>query len=129
MPLVTVTMMEGRPLEFKKAMLDEIHASLVSAFKIPDDDRNQRLIEIKRENFEHPPVKTENSITIEMTIFPGRSLKAKKGLYSELNSRLQKIGIQPFDIMIILHEPPLDNWGIRGGYPASEVDIGFKIKV
>jgi hypothetical protein len=31
--------------------------------------------------------------------------------------------------LIILLEPPMDNWGIRGGKPASEVDLGFKIDV
>jgi hypothetical protein len=31
--------------------------------------------------------------------------------------------------MIVLLEPPLENWGIRGGRPASEVDLGFKIDI
>jgi hypothetical protein len=29
--------------------------------------------------------------------------------------------------MIILLEPHLENWGVRGGIPASEIDFGFKI--
>ena len=33
------------------------------------------------------------------------------------------------DIFIVLNDIPLDNWGIRGGVPASEVDIGFKVDV
>jgi phenylpyruvate tautomerase PptA (4-oxalocrotonate tautomerase family) len=39
------------------------------------------------------------------------------------------LGIQATDIFIVLHEPPLENWGIRGGVPASEVDLGFNLKV
>jgi phenylpyruvate tautomerase PptA (4-oxalocrotonate tautomerase family) len=101
----------------------------MAAFKIPDHDRNQRIIEIRPENLEYPPGRTENFITIEMTVFPGRSLQAKKALYREIVSRLQRLGIQGDDILIVLNEPPLENWGIRGGYPASEVDIGFEIKV
>jgi hypothetical protein len=38
-------------------------------------------------------------------------------------------GIDGYDIMIVLLEPSLDNWGIRGGRPASEVDLGFKIDI
>ncbi len=38
-------------------------------------------------------------------------------------------GIKGDDIMIVLHEAPLENWGIRGGRPASEVDLGFKIEI
>jgi phenylpyruvate tautomerase PptA (4-oxalocrotonate tautomerase family) len=33
------------------------------------------------------------------------------------------------EIPILLHEPSLDNWGVAGGKPASEVDLGFKIEV
>ena len=29
----------------------------------------------------------------------------------------------------VLQEPPLDNWGLRGGQPASELDLGFKLDV
>jgi hypothetical protein len=73
--------------------------------------------------------KTENFVTIEMTVYPGRSLQAKKALYREIVSRLQKLEIQGDDILMVLNEPSLENWGIRGGHPASEVDIGFKINV
>jgi PBP1b-binding outer membrane lipoprotein LpoB len=33
------------------------------------------------------------------------------------------------DVLIVINEPPLKNWGISGGKPASEVNIGFKIDV
>jgi hypothetical protein len=31
--------------------------------------------------------------------------------------------------MIVLLEPPMENWGIRRGKPASEVVFGFKIDI
>jgi phenylpyruvate tautomerase PptA (4-oxalocrotonate tautomerase family) len=129
MPLVTITISKGKTKEFKKSISDDVHDSLVAAFKIPDHDRNQRIIEVSPEDLECPSGKVENFITIEMTVFPGRSLQAKKALYREIVSRLQRLEIQSDDILIILNEPPLENWGIRGGYPASEVDIGFRIDV
>jgi len=129
MPLVTICMVEGQTKEFKKLILDAVHDSLVTAFRIPNSDRNQRIIEIESENFEYPKGKSDNFLTIEMTVFPGRSIQAKKALYKEIVSRLAKLNIPENDILIVLNEPPLENWGIRGGYPASEVDIGFKLNV
>jgi hypothetical protein len=32
-------------------------------------------------------------------------------------------------VLIKLNEIPVENWGIRGGNPASEVDLGFNVKV
>jgi phenylpyruvate tautomerase PptA (4-oxalocrotonate tautomerase family) len=129
MPLVTIVMRKGKSREYKKSILDAVHDSLMAAFKIPDHDRNQRIIEIEPDNLEHPGGKTENFVTIEMTVFPGRSSQAKKALYREIVIRLRDLGIEGDDILIILNEPPLENWGIRGGHAASEVDIGFKLDV
>jgi len=33
------------------------------------------------------------------------------------------------DVLIVLHEPPLENWGVQGGLPAWEVDLGFELDV
>lgn len=129
MPLVTITLCEGKTAAFKKGLLQAVHDALVAAFKIPDHDRNQRIIEIREENFEIPPDRTENFLTIEMTVFPGRSLAAKRQLYREIVSRIEPLGVRSRDILIVLNEPPLDNWGVQGGFPASEVDLGFKLDV
>ena len=80
MPLVTIVMIKGKSKEYKKSILDAVHDSLVTAFKIPDHDRNQRIIEIQPDNFEYPKGKSENFVTIEMTVFPGRTFKVKKNL-------------------------------------------------
>jgi phenylpyruvate tautomerase PptA (4-oxalocrotonate tautomerase family) len=129
MPLITITMLKGRSPEFKIALFMEVHDALVKCFKIPDRDRNQRIIEIEPENYEFPSDRTEQCVTIELTVFPGRSLDAKRLLYKDIVERLEKLGVVPSDILIILNEPPLDNWSIRGGVPASETTIGFKIDV
>lgn len=130
MPLVKVEIIEGRSPEYKKALLNGIHEALVEAFKIPDDDRIQRLYELSEDNFELASFKTKKFVLIEMTVFEGRSYETKKELYALIVKKLgQNPGISGSDITIVLHEVPLDNWGIRGGIPASEVDLGFKINV
>jgi phenylpyruvate tautomerase PptA (4-oxalocrotonate tautomerase family) len=130
MPLVKVEILKGKSVEYKKAILDGIHSALVEAFKIPEYDKNQRLYELDKENFEFPQTKSEKYTLIELTVFKGRSLEAKKLLYSSIASNLAKSpGIKGEDIIIVIHEPPMENWGVKGGNPASEVNLGFKVNV
>ena len=130
MPLVKVEIYKGKSPQYKKALLNSIHAALVTAFKIPLDDRNQRLYELDNDHFERRRNKSIDFTIIEITAFKGRSLDAKKLLYKEINTNLSKYpGIDGKDILIILNEQPLENWGIYGGKPASEVDLGFDVEV
>jgi len=130
MPLVKIEILKGKSQEYKKAILDGIHSALVEAFKIPDDDRMQRLYELEKDNFETSPTKTKNVTVIELTVFKGRSSEAKKNLYSAIVRNLAKSpGIDGNDISIVINEQPLENWGIKGGLPANEVNLGFTIEV
>jgi phenylpyruvate tautomerase PptA (4-oxalocrotonate tautomerase family) len=129
-PLVKIEIREGRSTEYKKAILDGVHEALVEALKIPDSDRFQRIYELKAEDFEVPQDRTDQAIIIEIKMFPGRSLDAKKNLYHHIIRNLKEDpGIDGHDVVIILLEPPLTNWGVRGGQPASAVDLGFDLEV
>ena len=129
-PLVKIEILKGKSEEYKKAILNGVHSALVEAFGIHEDDKFQRLYELPEDNFEYPPNRTDNVTLIEATILKGRSLKAKKELYTAIVRNLaENPGINGNDITIILFEPPLENWGVRGGKPGSEVDFGFKIDV
>ena len=44
MPLVRIEVYKEKNSEHKKAILDGVHDALVSVFKIPEDDRNQRSL-------------------------------------------------------------------------------------
>jgi 4-oxalocrotonate tautomerase family enzyme len=129
MPLVKIEIEKGNSPEYKKAILDGIHQALVETIKIPDHDRRQRLYELDAANFEHNGRSKQYTI-IEITMFKGRSNEAKKALYRRIVDLLEaNPDIPGNDITIIINDPPLENWGIRGGYPASELDLGFNIKV
>jgi hypothetical protein len=32
-------------------------------------------------------------------------------------------------VLVVLHEPPRENWAVSGGIPASEVDLGFEVDI
>ncbi len=130
MPIVRITITAGKTQEYRKAVLDGVHNALVQALRIPDTDRHQMLHELDADHFEVPPRNTANMTVVEITAFKGRSPDAKRNLYQSIVANLAKDpGIKGDDVLIILHEPPLENWGIRGGRPASEVNFGFKIDV
>ena len=127
MPLIGVQIREGWSPADKARLLDSIHAAAVEALRIPDDDRTQILTEHPAEQI--PPDKGDRFTLVEMTMFAGRSLDAKRRLYRAVVRNLGRLGIPPSDVLIVLHEVPLENWGIRGGTPASDVDLGFEVGV
>jgi phenylpyruvate tautomerase PptA (4-oxalocrotonate tautomerase family) len=130
MPFVKISLRKGRSPDYKRALFEGIHAALVEAFIIPDSDRNQQIYELDEECFEISPSKSNHFVVIEVIVFQGRSFAAKKNLYSAIVRNLERSpGITGGDILIILHEPPKENWGIHGGKPASKVDVGFRIDV
>jgi phenylpyruvate tautomerase PptA (4-oxalocrotonate tautomerase family) len=128
MPVIHVHLRAGRSAAEKKAILDGVHAAFMEAFKIPDSDRNQLLHEHAPEHFEsrHGPAAT----VIEASVFPGRSLEAKRSLYAALVRNLERAAaIPPAAVLIVLHEPALECWGLRGGQAATDVQLGFKVDV
>ena len=128
MPIVKIEVLRSRPAPQIAAMIDAVYQAQLVAFKLPEEDKQIRYVEHRPECFPIPPGKTENFTFIEFQVFPGRSLDAKRKLYQGVVSRLGALGIQPSDITIVLHEPALENWGLRG-LPASEIDLGFNLDV
>ncbi len=129
MPLVKIETRKSWSASQKKEIMEAIHSAMREALKIPENDRDIRFHEYHPEDFQVSPDKTENYILVEIYMFTGRSLQAKKALYQCIVANLGKQGIFASDVFIVLHEVPLENWGIRGGIPASEVDLGFEIGV
>jgi phenylpyruvate tautomerase PptA (4-oxalocrotonate tautomerase family) len=129
MPLARIEVRKIRPAEEVAAIMEAVYQAQREALKVPEGDRQIRYVEHKPAYFSVPPGKTENYTLVEITLFPGRSLEAKRNLYKSIVQRFGALGIAPSDIFVVLYEPPLDNWGLRGGMPASEVDLGFNLNV
>ena len=129
MPLVRIEMLAGRSADERTAILQAVHGAIVEGFEVPDDDRTQRIIEHDPVNFEIPPGRSDRYTLIEITAFPGRSVEAKRRLYRAVVRNLGELGVPAGDVTIVLHEPPLEDWGIRGGRSADEVDLGYRLDV
>jgi phenylpyruvate tautomerase PptA (4-oxalocrotonate tautomerase family) len=129
MPLVRIETRRWLTREAKRALFDAVHGALVSAFKVPDHDRNQRIIEYAPEDFEASAGKGERFTIVTIDAFAGRSLEAKRQLYQELVKRTAEVGIPAADLVVVVHDVPLESWGTRGGRAACDIDLGFEIRV
>ena len=126
MPFVRIEIIKGKTHEYKTTMLQAVHDALVTALGIPDDDRNQRLYELDAANLEHREIRTDKYCIIELTLFPGRSREMKAAVISEITRLLgERLGVPSGDVYIIINEPPLDNWGLRG-VQGSELGLEYK---
>ncbi len=111
--------------------MEAVHEALLRAFRIPENDRHVRLLAHEPHRFAVPPDKSDPDRFTLVTIdaFAGRSIDAKRALYSEIVDRLAGLGIPRDHVSVLLREAPLENWGIRGGAAASDVDLGFDVDV
>ena len=122
MPLVTVTLQQKRTQEFKSAILDGVHRSLVAS-GVPETDRFQRVLELDADNFRfdaaYPDVATKRSadfVLIEILWSVGRSVKVKRKLLADIVRALAAApGLDPEQVMIVFVETAWENWAFAGG--------------
>ena len=131
MPSVMIEVRKSYSRKERSEIVDAVFDALVDAFKIPNDDKNIRLIVHAPECFACPPSKMnpDRYTHISIDCFKGRSLDAKKSLYRSIVKRLEPLGIPPDHTKILLREIPLENWGLSGGQAGCDVELGFEINV
>ena len=128
-PTVTIEIRKKYTQEEECNLINCVHQAMMNALKTPEWDKNIRLIVHEPHRFTGPPNKTDKYTLISFDMFSGRSIEAKRELYKLLVASLEAFGIPKDDTLIVLREHKAENWGIQGGLPASEVDIGFSINV
>lgn len=111
-----------------EALTAAVQRALVEGIRIPEQDRDIRIIEYPAHAFAPPAGKGANYTIIEISLFTGRSVDAKRRLYAALVSELGAFGIAPSDLKVVLHDVPRENWGL-GGKAAVDIELGFKVEV
>ena len=123
MPLVTLTVRKPKSTAFKTAVLDAVHAALVSSV-VPQADKFQRVIELDAADFRFDPkypdlgaARNDDFVLIEILWSAGRSVKVKKKLLEELMASLSSAGLNPENVMVCFKETSWENWAFGGGRP------------
>jgi phenylpyruvate tautomerase PptA (4-oxalocrotonate tautomerase family) len=131
MPSVVIEVRKGYAPERETALMEAVHAALRSAFRILPGDRNVRLLVHEPHRFACPPHLAQPELYTHVSIdaIAGRSLDAKRALYRAIVENLGALGIPRDHVKILLRDLPRENWGIRGGQAACDVELGFKVDV
>ncbi len=122
MPLVTLTVREGKSPQFKSAVLAAVHGALIAS-GVPEKDRFQRVLELSAEDFrfdpEYPDLsarRTEDFVLIEILLSVGRSVKVKKKILADLIAAVSKDpGLNAENVMVCFKETLWENWSFAGG--------------
>ena len=128
MPSTRIETRAGWLGDRRRDFIEAVQAALVTGLIIPEQDRCVRLLEFEEGAIITPPHAGPHYTVVEISLFSGRSLEAKRRLYAAMVANLASFGLAPQDIKVILHEVPQENWGLRG-LPASEIELGFKVDV
>jgi phenylpyruvate tautomerase PptA (4-oxalocrotonate tautomerase family) len=102
---------------------------IVEAFQYPREKKAHRFIYIEEDSFFYFEGRTNKHTIIEISIFEGRSIEAKKMLHRLLFDTFEtQLGISNMDLEITIFETPMYNWGIRGK-SADELSLNYKVNV
>lgn len=131
MPSTLIEVRTAHTPDIETGIIDAVHDALVSAFGIPPVDKHVRLLVHVPHRFAVPPTLTHPQLYTLVTVdcFAGRSVDAKRRLYTEIVARVGTFGIPANHITVIVRDIPSDSWGIRGGQAACDVDLGFTVEV
>lgn len=108
---------------------DVIHMAAVRTLQLPVDKRFHRFLPLEAWQLVAPADRSARYLIIEVSMFSGRSVLARKALLRALMDDLSKaLSLDPTDIEVTLFESPRENWGIRGQH-GDELQLNYKVDV
>jgi hypothetical protein len=111
------------------AFLEAVHHAVVQSLATPADEPLARLIERPATHYLTPHAAGERFTRIEIVLFAGRSLDAKRKLYQTMVRNLRPFDVPAKDVKIVLIEVAYENVGFRGGQAACDIDLGYVLQV
>ncbi len=115
-------------LEPRTEISNAIHNSVMTALEYPADKKFHRFFPLEPEDFIFSKDRSEKYTILEISMFEGRSVRAKKKLIALLFENLEQLGIPRNDLEITIFETSKHNWGIRG-VPADELELSYRVEV
>lgn len=125
MPSVLIEVRQQYSSDAESQIMMATRSAICNVFKVPPADCNIRLIAHQPHRFECPSDcdKPAYYTHIGIDCFPGRTLETKRRLYRAIVTDLEPFGIPADHVKILVREVGRENWGIRGGQAACDVEL------
>jgi phenylpyruvate tautomerase PptA (4-oxalocrotonate tautomerase family) len=106
-----------------------IHSFIVDKLKFPPDKKFQRFFPMYAADFYFSAEKTKKYTIIELSIFEGNSVEAKKEFIRLIyKSYKEQMDISENDIEITIYETPKFHWGIIG-LLGDELKLKYNVNI
>jgi 4-oxalocrotonate tautomerase len=121
MPLVRISLREGKSEQYRRALADGVHQAMVEAIDAPPQDRFQVITEHSANDLIYDPSylgieRSDNIVMVQITLSVGRKPPQKRKLFQRMVEILKKNpGLHPQDLMINLVETAWENWSFGNG--------------
>jgi 4-oxalocrotonate tautomerase len=121
MPLVHVSLQQGRTPAQKKAISNAIYRAMRETINIPENDHFVFLDERSTENVFVDETfmgfqRTAEALVIEITLRKGRTTELKQALYRRITELLAAdAGVSGSNVIIVLQENDSADWSFGGG--------------
>ncbi|MBK9064722.1 MAG: tautomerase family protein [Acidobacteria bacterium] len=121
MPLVRISLREGRTPEYRRAVADSVHDAMVATIGIPKDDRFQVITEHGSDGLIYDPAylgikRSDDVVFVQITLSTGRTVEIKKALYAKIAENLaNRVGLRKEDVFVNLVEVVKENWSFGNG--------------
>jgi len=121
MPLVRISLREGKSEAYRRALADGVHQAIVETLDVPPQVHFQIITQ-------HPPGgliydpsylgidRSDEIVIVQITLSFGRKPPQKRNLFQRMAELLGKNpGLRPQDLMINLVETAWENWSFGNG--------------
>jgi 4-oxalocrotonate tautomerase len=121
MPLVRISLREGKSEKYRRALADGVHQAMIEAIDAPAQDRFQIVTEHSPNDLIYDPSylgieRSDDIVMVQITLSAGRKPPQKRKLYQRIAELLAKNpGVRPQDVMINLVETAWENWSFGNG--------------
>jgi phenylpyruvate tautomerase PptA (4-oxalocrotonate tautomerase family) len=121
MPLVRISVRNGKSDEYRRAIGKGVHTALLEAADVPPGDEFQIISEHDASGLIYDPTylgieRDDDIVFIQITLNAGRSTAIKQALYAQIAELLSDDpGIRRENILVSLVEVPKENWSFGNG--------------
>jgi 4-oxalocrotonate tautomerase len=121
MPLVQVSLRQGKSADYRQAIGDVVYNAMLETFDVPKEDRFIVISEHAASEFQFSRnyldiARSDDLVIIQITANNTRNVEQKKALFARIAELLsQDPGLRTEDVFINLVEVAKENWSFGNG--------------